>query len=160
MFRSVSREARHEIRADTSYIVVMPSDAETKRRQSIAYILRRRKRGRKTGANSGAPVKSWAEYSEVSFTPTGSYLRWGRWLIFVGALFAMALPVVFLSMLAQPADHHRETLAFESVQLHPIGWVLVALIGLLSVTLAVFAIAFIVLAIRRVLRANWPYKKE
>ncbi|GAB5458598.1 MAG: hypothetical protein Hens3KO_16280 [Henriciella sp.] len=46
--------------------------AEIKRRSSIRYILRRRKRAASLGANSGAPIKAWARERAYTFTPSGN----------------------------------------------------------------------------------------
>ena len=68
----------------------MSDNKELKRRKSIAFILRRRKRGRKARANSGDNVKSWAEYSEVNFTPTGSAMpTWLRVLMPLGIILIL-----------------------------------------------------------------------
>lgn len=66
---------------------------EVRRRSSIRYILRRRGRAVKQRANSGAVQKSWAEFGEVNFKPSGS--RSG--LIGI-ALFALALFPIYLAL--------------------------------------------------------------
>ena len=66
---------------------------ETRRRRSIRFILRRRGRAHKQRANSGAVQKSWAEYSEVNFKPTGS-----RSGIIGVALFLLALFPIYLAL--------------------------------------------------------------
>ncbi len=38
---------------------------------TLKRILRRRGRRRKVGANDGSEIKSWGEYSKVTFTPSG-----------------------------------------------------------------------------------------
>lgn len=83
----------------------MDPDKEAKRRKSIAYILRRRKRGRRVGGNSHQVVKSWAEYGEVNFTPSGSYSSgWRRWIWVLAVPLAIFAPVIIA---AASQDNHR-----------------------------------------------------
>ena len=156
----VSPEPNHGIAENRAYIDYMPADEDRKRRQSIAYIMRRRKRGRKTGANSGAPVKSWGEYSEVNFRPSGSYSIWGRWIVFVAAVLTIAFPFLIFPLLIPSDGHHRETLAFEGSGIHPLGWILLGIIGLLLVLFILVLIVYAGLSVWRAIRANWPYKNE
>lgn len=66
---------------------------ETRRRTAIRYILRRRGRAHKQRANSGTVQKSWAEYSEVNFKPTGSRSGW------IGfGLFLLSLVPIYLAL--------------------------------------------------------------
>ena len=43
--------------------------------EGLKRLLRRRGRRTKTGANTGEKVYSWAEYSQVNFTPSGDHSR-------------------------------------------------------------------------------------
>lgn len=135
----------------------MPSDEE-KRRKSIAYILRRRKRGRKVGANSGEVVKSWAEYSEVNFTPRGAYSTRWRWLLFPAWAVAVAIPWIFMAVYQATFSTHSETLEHEA--LGPIGWMLVGIAGFLSVAVAAFSIAYIGSSMWRFIQSILPHKNE
>lgn len=134
------------------------SPDEKKRRQSIAYILRRRKRGRKVGANSKAVVKSWAEYSEVSFSPRGAYSTRWRWLFFPAWAVAAAIPWIFIAAYQATFATHAETL--EHDPLDPTGWVLVVIVGLLIIAVSAFSIAYMSMSIWRVLRSVLPHKNE
>ena len=135
----------------------MPPD-EKKRRKSIAYILRRRKRGRKVGANSREMVKSWAEYSEVNFTPRGAYsMRW-RWLFLPAWAISASIPWIFFAAYQATFSTHSETL--ENVPLDPVGWVLVAIVALLMIVVSGFAIAYAGLSVWRGLRSVLPHKNE
>jgi len=63
--------------------------------EGLKRLLRRRGRRTKTGANTGEKVYSWAEYSQVNFTPSGdrSSLSYGLGALLI--IFAMLLvPVV------------------------------------------------------------------
>lgn len=135
----------------------MPPDEE-KRRKSIAYILRRRKRGRKVRANSKHVVKSWAEYSEVSFTPRGAYLTRWRWLFLPAWAISVSILWIFMAVYQATFSTHSETL--EHVPLDPAGWALVVTAGLLLVAVAVFALAYVGLAAWRGLRSFLPHKNE
>lgn len=135
----------------------MPPDEE-KRRKSIAYILRRRKRGRKVGANSGEVVKSWAEYSEVSFKPSGSYSEKWRWIMIPAWLAAASAPLLFFAAPQSGFQRHSENLAHSG--LHPVGWALVAMALILAFVIFVFAAAYIGLAIWRFIRSFGSYKNE
>ena len=131
---------------------------EEKRRQSIAYILRRRKRGRRVGANSGEVVKSWAEASEVNFKPTASYSGNWRWLTIPAWLAAASAPWLFFLAARVSFNSHAEDLAHP--ELHPIGWVLISLAGLLIFAISVFALAYIGVTIWRFVRSLRPHKNE
>jgi len=135
----------------------MPPDEE-KRRKSIAYIMRRRKRGRKLSANSGEVVKSWAEYSEVNFKPTGAYMEHGRSLILLASCIAAASPLIILAAAQFFAVRHSEDL--RHAELHPVGWVLVIAVALLSLTICLFAVAYIGVSIWRFAKHLRLYKNE
>nr|WP_070960998.1 hypothetical protein [Hyphomonas sp. Mor2] len=132
----------------------MDPDKEVKRRKSIAYILRRRKRGRRMGANSGEVVKSWAEYSEVNFTPTGSYASGWRRLVWLLAVpFAIFAPLIII---ATSGNAHR--LAEAETPLF--GWVILGLLLIVSLGVVAFSLLYLVTSIRRFLRAKLSHKKE
>ena len=87
----------------------MHKDEEAERRSAIAYIMRRRKRIGKTRANSGAPVKTWAEYRNVSHTPSGSSGFWTR-LVLLLMLPLIAGAPLLIAHLSESAFElsHRE----------------------------------------------------
>ena len=132
----------------------MPPDEE-KRREAIAYILRRRKRGRKVGANSREVVKSWAEYSEVNFTPRGAYLKRWRWLFLPAWAIAAAIPWIFMAVYQATFVSHSETLAHDP--LSPVGWGLVTIASLLILAISAFSLAYICLTVWRVIRPGLTY---
>lgn len=68
---------------------------DEKRRASIRYILRRRARASKQRANSGAVVKSWGEYQEVSFKPDGDSSWWGYLSVVVIIGLLAVLPFAY-----------------------------------------------------------------
>lgn len=136
----------------------MDSESERKRRAGIAYILRRRKRGRKAGANTGEVVKSWAEYSEVNYTPKGAYSTKWRWLMIAAWLGSVSIPVVFFVVAGSAFSSHSEDLGHP--RLHPIGWVLLAVACVLVLAVGLFAIVYIFVTLRRIVRASLPYKNE
>jgi len=132
----------------------MDPDKEAKRRKSIAYILRRRKRGRRLGANSHAAVKSWAEYSEVTLKPTGSYMSsWLRLLWFPIVPFAIALPFI---VIAGAGDAQNLAVA----EIHPMAWALIGLLILIVLCVITFTAAFTLLSLRRATRRLFGYKNE
>nr|WP_321511645.1 hypothetical protein [uncultured Hyphomonas sp.] len=63
--------------------------------EGLKRLLRRRNRRMKTGANSGDKVYSWAEYSQVNFTPTGdrSSISYGL-IAFLFAFAFLLIPVL------------------------------------------------------------------
>lgn len=132
----------------------MDPDQEAKRLKSIRYILRRRKRGRRVGANSGKVVKSWAEYSEVNFTPTGSYSTgWRRWIwVFVVPL-AIFAPIIII---AATGNAHRAAEA----EIPGFAWIVIGLLIAATVGVVAFAAAFTLLSLWRALRRLSGYKKE
>ena len=131
----------------------MASQEEHKRRASIAYILRRRKRGRKSGANSGDTVKSWAEYSEVSYTPFGAYMTRWRWILLLVFPLPVLLPIVIIA-------NGQNAINAADAQLGALGWVLlIALVVIVSV-IVMFAVAFAVTSLWRLLSPQPPHKNE
>lgn len=123
----------------------MPPDDE-KRRKSIAYILRRRKRGRKVGANSGEVVKSWAEYSEVSFKPNASYSPTIRFMLFLIVPLMIAAPIIIIAF-GQNAQDVVDRPVPETL------WVLLTILFAVIAATTVFACAYIILSIVRVVRS-------
>tara|TARA_Y100001947_G_scaffold118110_1_gene102168 strand:+ start:1260 stop:1655 length:396 start_codon:yes stop_codon:yes gene_type:complete len=114
------------------------SPEEAKRRASIRYILRRRGRANKARANSGAVVKSWAEFGEVNFKPDGDS-GWGRYLsavVVIGLL--VALPFAY-------SAHDPEGYEFASVW----GIVLASVVGII---LLIGAAAFAVVVLSSIWR--------
>lgn len=131
----------------------MGNDQDKKRRKAIAYILRRRKRGRKVGANSGEVVKSWAEYSEVNFTPAGSYTPWWRCLLLIFVPIIILTPAIIIG-------GSQNAFKLSDTDVHPIAWALIALLGLLLLVLSAFTIAYIALTIWRFVRSLLPQRNE
>ncbi|MEM9053929.1 MAG: hypothetical protein AAGB16_01275 [Pseudomonadota bacterium] len=137
-----------------TYIRLMADYRDTKRRKAIVYILRRRKRGRKTGANSGDNVKSWAEYSEVNFTPTGSAMSgWWRVLIIPLALLAMVSPIIIIS-----GGQHADELQASKPGLFLYG--LIYLVLLLCAAASLFFAAHILSFFYRAIRGRLNHKNE
>ena len=133
---------------------------EQKRRASIAYILRRRKRSQKTGANSGGAVKSVNRKmrGHLTFTPTGSSLGRFRYLTLASTMIAIALPAICLAVLVSAASKNDETLAH--ARLDPTGWILVTIAGALGLGVVVFSVAYLVSLVWRFLKSLAPYKNE
>ncbi len=129
------------------------SPEEAKRRKSIAYILRRRKRGRKMSANSGRDVKSWAEYSEVNFKPSGGYSVLGRIsLLIVVPLMVMSSGLIIgFSRGAQDLVDRPVTLEL---------WVLLAVLSFLLTLTLIAAGAYIALTLWRNIRSLRSHKNE
>lgn len=126
----------------------MPPEEE-KRRKSIAYILRRRKRGRKVGANSGDVVKSWAEYSEVNFTPSGGYSPWWRILLVVVVPLIVLSPAIIIG-----AGQGAQDLVNRGVP--TTLWVLLIILSLISL----FFMAYVGLTVWRFIKSMRPHKNE
>lgn len=130
----------------------MPPDEE-KRRKSIAYILRRRKRGRKVGANSGRVVEILTPRGrgKVSFQPSGSASGWWRFLnVLVGIAIFISPWVVFALPNWTPWSGHGGIIDRTLVA------VLTSLLGLI----VVFAIVYVCLTMFRILRFNIAHKNE
>ena len=132
----------------------MDPNKEAKRRQSIAFILRRRKRGRRLGANSGGVVKSWAEYSAVSLKPTGSYMSsWQRLIWFPVVPLAIALPFI---VMAGAGDAQE----LANAEIHPLAWALIGLLAVIVLCVVSFFAAYTVLSLWRAARRLFNYKNE
>lgn len=126
----------------------MQEEKDKARRASIAYILRRRKRGGKTRSNSGEPVKSWAEYGEVNFTPTGSTSpTWIRWLLLPLGLLFCALPLIIIGAARGYDDLDPANVSF-------VTYGLVAITGFLIIAILIFSLLFLALNIWRFIRST------
>ena len=130
----------------------MPPDEE-KRRKSIAYILRRRKRGRKVGANSGEVVKSWAEYSEVNFKPTGGYSPWWRRLLVIFVPLIVMSPAIIIGW-----SQGAQDLVDRGVP--TTLWVLLTILSILLALIFVFFFAYAGLTIWRFIASLSSHKNE
>ena len=129
------------------------SPDEAKRRKSIAYILRRRKRGRKVGANSGEVVKSWGEYSEVSFKPNAAYSNAARYLLIFLVPLMIAAPIIIIGFSQGAQD-------LVDREVPTVLWILLSVLTIVIVTTTVFSVAYIALAIARVVRSQSTHKTE
>jgi ABC-type multidrug transport system fused ATPase/permease subunit len=79
--------------------------------EGLKRLLRRRGRRTKPRANSGKKVYSWAEYSQVNFTPTGHQSRIG-WIL-VGAMFATWFGILlFLNIVGRNFPGSYDTILF------------------------------------------------
>ena len=67
-------------------------DRPTRDRAALQRLLRRRGRQGKAGANPKTSIKSWAEYSEVNFTPSGDHSGLSRYWPLAGALGVLLFP--------------------------------------------------------------------
>lgn len=127
------------------------SAEETRRRRSIRYILRRRSRSNKQRANSNAVQKSWAEYSEVNFKPTGSRSGW----IGVG-LFVLALFPIYLALKHVPWSQITDgSTPFDNAPATLLTKLLTYGLFVPIIALTVFALVFISLSsLWNILRSN------
>lgn len=137
----------------------MDPDPEVKRQKSIAFILRRRTRARKLGANAGGVIKSTQKRmrGHLVFEPSGSYMGPWRFLVFLGFLGAIAIPFAFLSVLNIDPGHSHETLAHTGNDF--VGWGLLGLCAILLIAICAFAIAYLALFFWRVLQTPHPSQK-
>ena len=131
----------------------MESGTERKRQQSITYILRRRNRSRKIGANSNTPIKSWAEYSDVNFKPSGSNSPIARWLL-LPLGFVLAISPLLMMIGADGAEDAGLT------ELPQLGWSMLMILAVLSLVIALFFLAYAGLSIWRIVQANQTHKNE
>ena len=134
---------------------VMESQQEKKRRAAIAYILRRRKRGRKQGANSGQVVKSVNRRirGHMIFKPSASMNTWWRIGIVGLAILICLFPLFIFALPSAPylQVHHESS---------PVGMALLMPVITLLLGVAGFATAYIALSIWRFARSVIPHKKE
>ena len=134
---------------------VMDSQQEKKRRAAIAYVLRRRKRGRKLGANSGQVVKSVNRRirGHMIFKPSASMNMWWRFGMVGLALLICLFPLFIFALPSAPhlQVHHESS---------PAGLTLLIPAVVLLLLIAGFAAAYIALSIWRFIRSLIPHKKE
>lgn len=133
----------------------MDPDKEVKRRKSIAYILRRRKRGRRMGANSGGEIKSVQRKmrGHVTFKPSGSASGWWRFSFILIAALIAAFPWFVFVLTGTPTLYHIN-------EGSPLAIVFGVPIILLSLLILGFALAFTIVSVHRFLRAKLPHKNE
>lgn len=134
----------------------MDPDQEAKRLKSIRYILRRRKRSQRVGANSGGAVKSVQQKmrGHLVFTPSGSAGAWWQRLLWFPIV---PLAIVFpLLVIAAAGDAQKLVVA----EIHPLAWALIGLLALISLCVVAFAAAFTLLSLWRALRRLSGYKNE
>jgi hypothetical protein len=99
-------------------------------------------------------VKSWAEYSEVSLKPTGSYMSsWQRLVWFPIVPLAIALPFI---VMAGAGDAQKLVVA----EIHPLAWALIATLAVIVLFVIAFATAFAALSLWRALGRLVGYKNE
>lgn len=85
-------------------------------------------------------------------------MNWGRLLIPFGWILAVSIPIVFAGVFLRAAATHAENLGHS--RLHPIGWILSGIAGLLILVIGVFAIAHIGISIWRFARSLMLHKNE
>lgn len=137
------------------HISAMDPDKEAKRRKSIAYILRRRKRGRRIGANSGGPVKSVQRKirGHVVFTPCGGASGWWRFSFILVAVMISIFPIFIFALAGSPKLHHVD----DHSPLAPLFGVPIAV---LMALICGFALVYTLVSIWRFIRARMPHKNE
>ena len=105
------------------------------------------------GANSGDTVKSWAEYSEVNYTQFGAYMTRWRWVLLLVFPLPVLLPFVIIA-------NGQNAINAADAQLGFLGWVLLTVLVAIVSVIVVFALAFAITSLWRVLRSQWPHKNE
>ena len=88
---------------------------DTKDRESLGRLLRRRERRVKASANPNTDIKSWAEYGSITLTPGSDRSRATSWAVIILALiFVFGLPIAFALM--QPVNAVEPRSAMETLQ--------------------------------------------
>lgn len=133
----------------------MDPDKEAKRRKSIVYILRRRKRGRRVGANSGGSIKSVQRKmrGHVVFKPSGAALGWWRFSFIPVALLISVFPIFVFVLTGMPELHNVDDHS-------PMAPLFAAPILILFLLICGFALAYTLVSIWRFVRGRWPHKNE
>lgn len=128
---------------------------EEKRLNSIRYILRRRKRAAKVRRGVGDEVRSWAEFSSVSTTPSSDRSSWQKagWLLLL--LVGFGFPVWLWSFVD---DVQRSNLAW--VETPWFAYVLYALLSLVAAAGIVICAVAILGGLFRVVFRNFRKKPK
>lgn len=137
----------------------MNPEAEAKRRQSIAYILRRRKRGRRIGANSGATVKSVQQKirGHLVFTPTGGSVPWWQRLMWLIAI-PLAMLIVFVPTYL--IGLHLDDPQPQFGGYPPHAWLIFGMLGVVSAGVIGFSAAYFAINLWRAIRRLYPHRNE
>lgn len=152
---SIVTRGGDEIRQDCSQMKDMDPDKEARRLASIRYILRRRKRGRRVGANSGGVVKSVQRKirGHMTFQPSGGASGWWRFSFIFVAMLIAAFPWFVFMLAGSPTLHLVDTNS-------PLAILFGVPIIILCVLISGFALAYTVLSTWRFLRAKLVHKNE
>ena len=129
-----------------------PADslAEQDKQDTLRRMSRRRHRAQKTGANSGTAEKSWAEYSQYSFTPSGDHAIFFRllWPVFgIGTIVAVTCALIY-------GDHYSVSWGDKSGWEYALAGYVLLTVGVLCAMMSVAAIAVGVVRIIKDSRAT------
>lgn len=129
------------------------SPDEEKRRKSVAYILRRIKRGPRVGANSGEVVEVLTPRGrgKVAFQSSGSASGWWRFLCVLAGI-----AIFFYTWIVFALPNWTHWSGNGGIVDLTLLFLLYSLAGLI----ATFAVAYICVTLFRILRSNLTYRNE
>jgi hypothetical protein len=105
------------------------------------------------GANSNAPIKSWAEYSDITFRPSGSNSPIAHWLL-LPLGFVLAISPLLIMIGANGAEDAG------LIELPKLGWIMLMILAVLLLVTALFFLVYAGLSIWRIVQANQTHKNE
>lgn len=130
-----------------------PRSTDPKKRQSVAFIMRRRKRGRASMANSRAPERTGNHWSQRTLHNTGSVSPAKyRWLVVLFGLLCFILPPIIairIYYFGDPSDSIPNI----------VPTVFLGFVGIAVIICGSILLAATVQLFRRILFGNNPHKK-
>jgi uncharacterized membrane protein len=99
------------------------------------------------------PIKSWAEYSDVTFKPSGSNSPIARWFL-LPLGFVLAISPLLMIIGADGAEDAG------LIELSQLGWIMLMILAVLLLVTALFFLVYAELSIWRIVRANQTHKNE
>jgi hypothetical protein len=116
--------------------------------ESLRRLLRRRGRRNKPGANPKTTVKTWAEYSNVEYTPTGDSSRPNLIVgLAIGALLIFGFPLSFALL-------QSDEIAGVGDMPGWLGWFFAAMFGRAGLIIRLAPVLLVVQSVRAALESR------
>jgi len=116
--------------------------------KSLRRLLRRRGRRNKLGANPKTSIKTWAEYSNVEYTPTGDSSRPNLIVgLAIGALLFVGFPLSFAFLKSDEISGVGDMPGW-------LGWFFICMVGLAVLIILLAPVLLVVQSVRDALESR------